>query len=478
MIAGLNGTLLMIVSAMMLLSIVWAFIYNEDYLALSTSAGITFLAGLGLRALKTKNASTDVRKRDGFLVVASGWIGMALFGSLPYLISGAIPDFTDALFETMSGFTTTGATILTDIEALPHSLLFWRSMTHWIGGMGIIVLTVAILPLLGVGGMQLFVAEAPGIKPEKLHPRITGTAKRLWLIYFLLTLLETILLHFAGMSIFDAVNHAMATMATGGFSTKNASIAYFTQPAIHYIIMLFMFLAGINFTLLYMGFSGRVSRLFKNEEFRVYGFNTLIFGMLVALVLIFISGYTTEEAFRNGFFTVISIMTTTGFVTENYLLWPSFLTFIIFVLFWSGGSTGSTAGGIKIMRHIVLIKNSFLELKRQLHPDAIIPVRFDGQAVPQSITNTIAGFILSWIIIFFIGAFVMSMFGLDFNSAIGSVTATLGNIGPGIGKVGPVDNFAWIPTPGKLFLTLLMLMGRLELFTILVLFMPHFWRNR
>lgn len=478
MIAGLNGTLLMIVSAMMLLSIVWALIYDENYLALAASAGITFAAGLGLRAIKSRNASTDVRKRDGFLVVASGWIGMALFGSLPYLISGAIPDFTDALFETMSGFTTTGATILTDIEALPNCLLFWRSMTHWIGGMGIIVLTVAILPLLGVGGMQLFVAEAPGIKPEKLHPRITGTAKRLWLIYFLLTLLETILLHFAGMSIFDAVNHAMATMATGGFSTKNASIAYFTQPAIHYIIMLFMFLAGINFTLLFMGFTGRLSRLFKNEEFKVYGFNTLIFGLLVALVLIFISGYSTEEAFRGGFFTVISIITTTGFVTENYLLWPSFLTFIIFVLFWSGGSTGSTAGGIKIMRHIVLIKNSFLELKRQLHPDAIIPVRFDGKAVPQSITNTIAGFILSWLIIFFIGAFVMSMFGLDFNSAIGSVTATLGNIGPGIGKVGPVDNFAWIPTPGKLFLTLLMLMGRLELFTILVLFMPHFWRNR
>lgn len=477
MIAALNGTLLLIVSLMMLLSTGWAFYYGEDYGPLLLSSGLTFGCGALLRMINHGNDNKDVRKRDGFLIVSSGWLFMSLFGALPYLLSGAIPGFTNAWFETMSGFTTTGATILTDIEALPMSLLFWRSMTHWIGGMGIIVLTVAILPLLGVGGMQLFVAESPGVTPDKLHPRITGTAKRLWLIYFLLTLLEAVLLKFAGMSIFDAVNHAMATMATGGFSTKNASIAYFESPAIHYIIIVFMFLAGINFTLLYFGFTGKVKNLIRNEEFRVYAYNTLLFGALVAFLLYLSVDRAWEPALRNGFFAVVSIITTTGFVTENYQAWPHFLTFIIFVLFWSGGSTGSTAGGIKVMRHIVLIKNSFIELRRQLHPNAILPVRLNGKAVPQNITNTIAGFVLIWLIVFFVSALFMSMLGLDFMSAVGSVTATLGNIGPGIGSVGPVDNFAHIPMVGKLFLSLLMLMGRLELFTVLILFMPHFWRH-
>jgi trk system potassium uptake protein TrkH len=477
MIAGLNGILLMIVSGMMLLSTGWAFYYGEEWHYLVYSGVITLLAGLGLRVLNFGNDNQEVRKRDGFLIVSSGWVFMALFGCLPFLLSGAIDNFVDAFFETMSGFTTTGATILTDIEAMPKALLFWRSMTHWIGGMGIIVLTVAILPILGVGGMQLFVAESPGVTPDKLHPRITGTAKRLWLIYFLLTVAESILLKFAGMSVFDAINHSMATMATGGFSTKNASIAYFTSPVIHYILILFMFFAGVNFTLLFFGFTGKVKRLFYNEEFKVYAINTLIFSAVIGTLLVFFKEVPTEEAFRNALFTVVSITTTTGFVTDNYLLWPNFLIFMIFILFFSGGSTGSTSGGIKIMRHIVLIKNSFLELKRQLHPNAIIPVRFNGKSVAQNITNTIAGFVLIWLIVFFIGAFVMSAIGLDFMSAVGSVTATLGNIGPGIGSVGPVDNFAHIPKIGKIFLSLLMLMGRLELFTVLILFMPHFWRN-
>lgn len=477
MIARLIGTLLMIVSLMMLVSLVWAFYYDEDWRPLLTSSGITFSCGIGLYLLNTNNSNKDVRKRDGFLIVALGWISMSVFGSLPYLISGTIPDLVDAVFETVSGITTTGATILTDIEIMPRCLLFWRSMTHWLGGMGIIVLTVAILPLLGVGGMQLFVAEAPGVTPDKLHPRITETAKRLWLIYFLLTASEAILLKVAGMGGFDAINHAMATMATGGFSTKNASIAYFTSPAIHYIIIVFMFLAGVNFTLLYFGFTGRVRTLLKNEEFKVYAINILILSVITALGLIFIQGTDVELAIRNGFFQIVSIITTTGFISDNYLLWPNFLMVLIFVLFFSGGSTGSTAGGIKMMRIIVLIKNSFLELKRQLHPNAVVPVRFNGMAVPQNITNTVAAFVLIYLIIFFLGSLVMSAMGLDFMSATGSVAATLGNIGPGIGSVGPVDNFAHIPPGGKVFLSFLMLLGRLELFTILILFMPYFWRN-
>ncbi|WP_417602511.1 TrkH family potassium uptake protein [Owenweeksia hongkongensis] len=471
------GTLLILVSGMMAISILVALYYREAWLNLLIASSVTAATGIALRLMRD-DKNRDVRKRDGFLIVSMGWLLMSLFGSLPFVIGGAIPDFVDAFFETVSGFTTTGATILTDIEAMPKALLFWRSMTHWLGGMGIIVLTIAILPLLGVGGMQLFVAESPGVTPDKMHPRITETAKRLWIIYFALTAIEAVMLWIAGMGLFDAVNHAMATMATGGFSTKNASIAFYDSPAIHYIITLFMFLAGVNFTMLYFGFTGKVGRIFKNEEFRVYAINMLILSLVVSFGLAVYGDYSIEEAIRSGFFQVASIITTTGFITDNYLLWPNFLIMIIFVLFFSGGSTGSTSGGLKTMRVIVMIKNSLLELRRQIHPTAVIPVRFNGKAVPQNITNTIAAFVLIYLIIFFGGTLVMSMIGLDFMSAVGSVAASLGNIGPGLGSVGPVDNFAHIVPEGKLFLSFLMLMGRLELFTVLILFMPYFWRNR
>lgn len=477
MVASLMGTLLILVSGMMAISILVALYYGENWVNLLIASSITAGVGVVLRLLRD-NHNREVRKRDGFLIVSMGWLLMSIFGSLPFVIGGAIPNFVDAFFETVSGFTTTGATILTDIEAMPKALLFWRSMTHWLGGMGIIVLTIAILPILGVGGMQLFVAESPGVTPDKMHPRITETAKRLWLIYFALTAIEAVLLWGAGMSLFDAINHAMATMATGGFSTKNASIAFYSSPAIHYIITIFMFLAGVNFTLLYFGFTGKIGRILKNEEFKVYALNMLILGAMVAFGLAVYGGYGIEEAIRSGFFQVASIITTTGFITDNYLLWPNFLIMIIFVLFFSGGSTGSTSGGLKTMRVIVMIKNSLLELRRQIHPTAVIPVRFNGKAVPQSITNTVAAFVLIYLIIFFGGTLVMSMIGLDFLSAVGSVAATLGNIGPGLGSVGPVDNFAHIVPEGKLFLSFLMLMGRLELFTVLILFMPYFWRNR
>jgi len=477
MIASLMGTLLILVAGMMATSIMVALYYGEEWMDLLIASGITAGVGIFLRYILS-NSNRDVHKRDGFLIVSVGWFLMSVFGSLPFIISGSIPNFVDAFFETVSGFTTTGATILTDIEAMPKALLFWRSMTHWLGGMGIIVLTIAILPLLGVGGMQLFVAESPGVTPDKMHPRITETAKRLWLIYFALTAIEAVMLWIAGMGLFDAVNHAMATMATGGFSTKNTSIAYYTSPAIHYIITFFMFLAGVNFTLLYFGFTGKVGRILKNEEFRVYALNMLIMSIIVSFGLAVYGGYGIEEAIRSGFFQVASIITTTGFITDNYLLWPNFLIMLIFVLFFSGGSTGSTSGGLKTMRIIVMIKNSLLELRRQIHPTAVIPVRFNGKAVPQNITNTIAAFVLIYLIIFFAGTLVMAAIGMDFMSAVGSVAATLGNIGPGLGSVGPVDNFAHIPPEGKLFLSFLMLMGRLELFTVLILFMPYFWRNR
>ena len=477
-ITQLVGALLLIVGSMMAVSLSWAFYYGEEWQPLAVSAILTTGAGLGIRFIFVKAPKKDLTRSDGYLMVTLGWVFMSLFGTLPYLLSGAIPGFINAFFETMSGISTTGATILTDIEALPKYLLFWRSMTHWIGGMGIIVLTVAILPLLGIGGMQLFVAEAPGVTTDKLHPRITETAKRLWLIYVALTSLETILLKVAGMGWFDAINHAMSTMASGGFSTKNNSVAFFQEPVIHYIIIVFMFLAGVNFTLIYLGLSGKLKAVWRNEEFRVYSINIIILATITSLCLAFMTNIPVEEAFRNGFFQIISLITTTGLITDDYLQWPNFLMFLCFVLFFSGGSTGSTAGGIKMMRTILLIKNSLTELRRQLHPNAILPVRLSGKAVPQKITNTVAAFVLIWLIIFFLGSLILSAMGIDFMTAAGATAACLGNVGPAIGTVGPVSNYAHMPDLSKVFLAFLMLLGRLELFTVLVLFSPYFWTHR
>jgi trk system potassium uptake protein TrkH len=408
---------------------------------------------------------------------------MSLTGSLPYLLSGAIPGFTDAFFETISGFTTTGASILgQNIEALPKGLHFWRAMTHWIGGMGIIVLTIAILPLLGVGGMQLYAAEVPGPTPDKLTPRVKETAKRLWFIYVSLTAVEAILLMLGGMDFFDAVCHSMSTLSTGGFSTKQASMGHFS--AYHqYIVCLFMFLAGVNFSLTYAALKGKPIRLWRNEEFRVYLFAVIALVMIVTSV-VFIgtyqdAGISFEKSFRDSLFQVLAIITTTGFGTADYTTWGPFLLILFFSLMFIGANAGSTSGGVKLVRIIVILKNSHFELKRQLHPKAILPVRFNGKAVKPEVVSKIKAFMLIFVLIFVGGTFVMSAFGLDFVSAMGSVAATLGNIGPGVGIVGPGDplNFAQIPDMGKWFLSFLMLLGRLELFTVLMLFTPFFWKD-
>src|SRR5690606_36323888 len=338
--------------------------------------------------LLTKSHSKEMNKREGYIVVAFGWVVMALSGTIHYLLTGSITSFSSAFFETMSGYTTTGATILNDIEAMPKGVLFWRSLTHWIGGMGIIVLAVAILPLLGIGGMQLFAAEAPRPSADKLHPRITDTAKRLWLIYFGYTVAATILLKLAGMTFFDAINHSMATLATGGFSTKNASVAYWNnQPIIQYIIALFMFLAGSNFVLSYFAFKGKVQKIIHDEEFQLYFKFVVVFTIIAALIIYFRVDLSEssiehpmvwgkeESAFRHALFQVITVITTTGFITADYTLWTPFLVVFFFGLMFLGGSAGSTSGGVKVVRHLILIKNGFLEFKRTLHPNAIIPVR-------------------------------------------------------------------------------------------------------
>ena len=471
------GSLLLIEAFFLLLSLIVSFIYNEDDKdAFLITIGIAVFIGIISRLL-TNSSKKDIGKREGFIIVSFVWIIFSFVGSLPFILSGYIPDLTNAFFETISGFTTTGSSILNDIEALPHGLLFWRSIIQWMGGMGIIVLSLAILPILGIGGMQLFSAEVPGPVPDKLHPRIKETAKRLWLIYVLFTIAETILLMFGGMDLFDALNHSFTTMATGGYSTKQASVAHWDSAYIHYVMIFFMFIAGTNFTLAYFGLKFKFKKIINNEEFRYYFGFTLFFTIITAITLYFTTDFGAEKSFRDSLFQVVSLITTTGYATADYLKWIPFLTVFLFVAMFFGGSAGSTGGGIKIMRIVLLMKNSIAEFKRLIHPQAIIPVRFNHNPVKSQIINNVLAFIVLYISIFVVGTVVMSAIGLDFESAMGAVIATLGNIGPGIGDVGPAENFHDIPNIGKWFLSFLMLVGRLELFTILILFSPTFWRK-
>lgn len=418
---------------------------------------------------------SNIHKREGYLIVALGWLAMVTFGMLPYLFSGIIPSIPDALFETVSGMTTTGASVLTDIEATPKAILYWRSLTQWIGGMGIIVLTVAIFPLLGIGGVELFIAEAPGPTSDKLHPRISETAKRLWLIYVGLTAILAFIFYFEGMSPYEGLNHALTTMATGGFSTRNTSMAAFS-PTIQYTTIFFMFLAGANYTVIYYGLKGKFKRVWASEEFRAYLLLIVFLAIVISLQVYWATDIGWEQSFRDSLFQIVSLITTTGFVSADYTAWTEGLTLMFFILLFLGASAGSTSGGIKIVRHLVFIKNSFLEFKRILHPRAIVPLKLNGNVVNERVITHIITFLLLYMIIFILGSLTLTWMGLDFMTAIGAVATSIGNVGPGIGKVGPVDNFAWLSAEIKIVLSFLMLLGRLELFTILVLFMPYFWK--
>ena len=451
---------------------------------------IAFMANLligGLAMGLTFNHRKEIKKREGYFIVVFGWLTMVIFGMLPFIFTNSVSSFSDALFETMSGYTATGATIMDNIESLPKSIILWRSLTHWMGGMGIIVLAIAILPLLGIGGMQLFSAEAPVLGGDKLHPRISDTAKRLWLIYVGLTAVNALLLSLSGMSVFDAINHAMSTMASGGFSTKDSSLGYWNDiPQIQYITVLFMFLAGSNFVLLYYALKGKFNRIFYDTEFRWYAGFIIVFVFLVTVSLmkneanamvdssVWIS---LEQSFRHALFQVVAIITTTGLVTSDFTAWSPFVTMLFFGLMFLGGSTGSTSGGVKVMRHLILIKNGFLEFKRALHPNAILMVRLNKISLEQPIVYNVLAFFILYLILFIIGAGVLSILGLDFTSAIGGAAASLGNVGPGLGEVGPAATYTSLPTPAKLWCALLMLIGRLELFTVLILFTPYYWRK-
>lgn len=471
------GALLLFLAATLLAPLPFSFYYADGvWSTFVLSALICVIVG-GILFFLCKSPK-ELSLREGFAVVTFGWTVFAVFGALPYLISGAIPSPLDAVFETMSGFTTTGSTILQDIEGMPQSLLFWRSLTHWLGGMGIIVLSLAILPMLGVGGMQLFKAEVPGPTADRLKPRIQDTAKMLWGVYFLLTMIETAMLMFGGMSLFDALCHSFATLATGGFSTKNASIAAFNSSYIDTVITLFMILAGINFALHFQVLRGRAGDFFRSEELRVY-----LGVILVATLIVMTFNWSSEtylyfgENIRFSIFQVSSIMTTTGFGTADFELWPVVAQYILVLLMFVGGCAGSTGGGMKVARILLLFKHAQVQVFRLIHPRAVRLVKLGNRPVDKEVLQAILGFFALFIGVFVVGSLLVAASGMDLVSAGGAVIACLANIGPGLGSVGPVDNFAHVPAFGKSVLIVCMLMGRLELFTVLVLFFPSFWRK-
>ncbi len=464
-------------SFFLIISSAVALLYGDgDFIFFIQSAAICLFLG-GIIYFTTKDCSREIGKREAFLVVSLVWVVFSIFGALPFLLGGYIPNFTDAFFESISGFTTTGASIVNDIEALPHGILFWRSLTHLLGGMGILVLTVAVLPVFGIGGMAMFNAEAAGITPDKLHPRIKETAQRLWGIYMLLVVVETLFLVLGEMNWFDAICHSFGTLASGGFSTKNASIVNYS-PYTQYVLIVFMFLAGVNFTLHYFAINGKFPKIWNNQEFKVYTGLIVIVTSIITVTLVYLDHGNLENSFRDALFQVTSVITSTGFVSADYTLWHPYLVFLIFGLMFTGASVGSTSGGVKILRHLLLFKNSILEFKRMIHPSAVLPVRYNNEVVGQDMISKILAFVILYFMVFFIGCFAMTLIGMDLISAMGAVATTMGGIGPGLGSVGPMNNFSLVPEVGKWILSFLMILGRLELFTFLIIFVPSFWRNK
>ncbi len=438
---------------------------------------ITSLTGLVLLVCTRNPESRQLNHRDGIAIVTLGWVMAGLFGTLPYILSGAIPDFTNAYFESISGFTTTGASVLSDIETLPQGILFWRSLTQWLGGMGIIVLSIAILPYLGIGGMQLYKAEVPSPVVDKLKPRISETAKTLWKVYLSFTLIEVILLFAGGMPVFDAVCNAFSTMPTGGFSTKNMSIAHYNSVYFDFVLIIFMLLAGINFSLHYKLIKGDLKIFGKDAECRVF---LILVAVFVVLITVNIYGpvyKSIAQALRYAAFQVSSVITTTGFVSADYETWPAFSQLILLICMFLGAMAGSTGGGMKIMRIMLLARHGYQQIFRVIHPHAVTTLKLGGRPVPEEILSSIWGFFILYLGIFVVASLIMAALGLDLISSIGSVAASIGNIGPGLGVVGPEKNYLGIPLLGKWVLILCMLLGRLEIYTVIALLAPAYWRK-
>jgi len=454
--------------------------YYDEPVKVQMSLVVSGLIAMGCAILVGVMTRGDINlsRRDGFGVVTFGWVSATLFGSLPYIFSGVIEHPVSAMFETMSGFTTTGASVLTDLESIPRGIHFWRALTHWFGGMGVLVLCVAILPFLGVGGMQIYRAEMPGPSKDRLTPRITTTAKLLWGVYALLTLVEALLLKYVGgMGWFDALCHTFGTMATGGFSTRTASVGAFDSWVVDTIIIVFMFLAGINFSLHYHALTGKPGRYFRDPEFRFYAIFILCASLFLAVNIWFADYASFGRCLRDATFTATSIMTTTGFATADFDQWPNASRLLLVMMMFVGGCAGSTGGGLKIVRVFIMFKKMLRELKQFMRPSAIFQVKLGGKVIEQDIVSHISAFFAIFMLIFAAGSFIMTFFMPDLESAATCVIATLGNIGPGLNAVGVTHNYADISPLGQGILTCFMLLGRLEFYTVLILFLPGFWKK-
>ena len=473
----IEGKLLIIESLFMLAVLPVTYLYPGLYsFSMPFSALITLLTGFIFTISTSQHKDDKTSSRDGVYIVCISWLVLSLFGAMPYLLSKSVPNFTDGFFEALSGFTTTGATMMTRIEAVPKDILLWRSMTQWIGGLAIIVFTIAILPYLGMSGMQLFVAEINGLSYDKLHPRIMHTVRRIWLIYLFFTLLETLLLYWGDMDFYDALCHSMSTISSGGFSTRSDSIGGFSNYS-QVVITVFMVLSGCNFSLLLLSLTWKSFTILRNQEFRTFLLYTVFVGIGVGIVLLFACHKSLGSAFRESFFSVISAFTTTGFFVGDYNAWPTFLCVILFILMFIGGCSGSTSGGIKIFRHLLFIKNSILELRRIIHPNAVLPVKVNGKAISAGGVYKHTTFVFVYFLVFIIGAIILLALGIDFETSIGASVATLSNVGTGIGLVGPGGSYYMFPLVAKWLLMLMMILGRVELFSLITLLSRSFWKN-
>jgi len=476
-IVHITGSVLVIISLFMLPAVAVSAAYGQpDLNAMILSAALTFCVGLLMYFRTMKNKRDSMRHRDVFLAVTLCWLMISLFGSLPYLLSGSLESFSGAYFEAVAGFTTTGATVFSEIESLPMGVLFWRSLTQWIGGMGIILFALAVLPFIGSGGVQLFKAEAPELTVDRLRPRIIDTAKVLWYIYALMTAFAAILYHYGGMRWFDAVCHSFTTLATGGFSTKNASIAYYDSAFIDGVSTLFMFMAGINYTLYFNALRGDMGKFWKSSEFRFYVLVTSLAIAGVALHELNTYG-SLVNSLRYASFQVVSIITTTGFATADYEIWSHHSQMLLMVLMFFGGMIGSTAGGMKQVRVLLMIKQGYREIYQLIHPRAVTSLKLDGKNISKEVLGSIWGFLFLFLLICTMGMLLLSSMGVDLVTSATTVLSAISNVGPALGDAGPTDNYSGIPDAGKWVLIFCMLAGRLEIYTVVVLLVPIFWKK-
>lgn len=477
-IGNVVGALILFFGLTMLLPLAAALFYRDNSsIPLLQSMGATLSVGAGLHLVFRKERAAHISQREGMAIVAIGWTAVGFFGALPFYFHPSDGSLTSAVFESVSGFTTTGASILSDIEALPHGLLLWRSFIQWLGGMGIIVLSIAILPFLGVGGMQLYKAEVPTPVPDKLKPRIRETAMILWKVYVVFTVVQMLLLMLGQMGFFDALCHALTTMPTGGFSTQNGSIAQYDSLYFDVVIGVFMVFAGINFSLHYQLVRGRPLAFWKDPECRFFLITVLVLSVVVSLDVWGSVYQSIGQAVRYGTFQVISIITTTGFATADYEKWPAMSQLIILLCMFLGASAGSTGGGMKCLRIMLCFKFCYKELFSMVHPRAVTTIKLGGQTVPDDVIRSVLGFLALYMGLFAVAMVLLAGLGVDFVTAFGAVASSIGNIGPGFGMVGPVENYAAIPCAGKWLLIWCMLLGRLEIYTLLILVVPAFWRK-